>query len=226
MLHLILCPRVAHQLQHLEHLLEVQVLLVGHHIQCLVKVVVVLAPQGGGQVPGGIQRGAVGLHDQAGGHPVFLQVHHQGALGLAQEVFLPEFVDHPAHLVVEEGLAVVGIKGDAQDVIHPAGILQGQVLEALESLQCLRISFLDFPEPSAPFVLKGGVLLRLLVKPDIKGRQRVHAARLHHLPASPALEGGDHPAKLGAPVAQVVDSHGFPAQVAVNALQAVADHRG
>ena len=48
--------------------------------------------------------------------------------------------------------------------------------------------------------------------------QRLHAALLHGLFGAPMLVGGDHLAKLGAPVAQVIDAYGFIAQEIKNAL--------
>ncbi|MPN19191.1 hypothetical protein SDC9_166557 [bioreactor metagenome] len=53
-----------------------------------------------------------------------------------------------------------------------------------------------------------------------------HAALLDLFLRTPVLVGGDHLAKLGAPVAQVIDAHGAVAQVIIDALEAVADGRG
>ncbi len=61
---------------------------------------------------------------------------------------------------------------------------------------------------------------------DIQVAEGLHTALLNALPAAPMLVGGNHLAKLGAPVAQVVDAHGAVAQKVVDALEAVADGSG
>ena len=59
--HAVLCPIVAHELEHLEKLTEVQILLISHDVQVLVKVVVLFAVDGGSKVARSVQRRAVGL---------------------------------------------------------------------------------------------------------------------------------------------------------------------
>ena len=62
-------PFVAHQLQDLDPLLEMQVLLGGYNVDVLVEVIVLLAVHCRSDVPGDIQGGSVGLCDQRGGRP-------------------------------------------------------------------------------------------------------------------------------------------------------------
>ncbi len=64
------------------------------------------------------------------------------------------------------------------------------------------------------------------MKAHIQFAQRLHAALLYHVGGAPVLVGGNHLAKLRAPVAQVVDAHCAVAQIIIDALEAVADGGG
>ena len=203
-----------------------QVLLIGDHIQAFLKIVGVHAVERGGDIAGGVQGGAVTLDDQAGGHAPGFQVHHIGAVAFDQQVLLPQLVDHAVHLVVIKALARVAVKGNTQYIIHPVGILQGDLLEPVEDRQRFLVPVLDALEPGAAFIFQLGVLLRLLMEAHIQVAERLHAALLDLFLRTPVLVGGDHLAKLGAPVAQVIDAHGAVAQVIIDALEAVADGRG
>ena len=63
------------------------------------------------------------------------------------------------------------------------------------------------------------------MKAHIQARERLHAVALYLVVLAPELVGTDQLAKLRAPVAQVVDSHGLVSEIIINAAQALADHR-
>ena len=60
-----LVPVVPHQLDDLEELLEVQVLLIGHHVQALVEVIGVVAVERRRKVAGDVERRAVAAQNQS-----------------------------------------------------------------------------------------------------------------------------------------------------------------
>ena len=184
------------------------------------------AVQGRGQIPGGVQRGAVLFQDNAGRHVIFLQIHHIGALGFHQQVFGLEFIHHPAHLVVIKALAGIGIEFHAQKVIHLGHVVQGDALEPFEGLQGLLVAVLDLLKPGAAQIQQALVLFALLVKLHIQLNQRVHSALFHLFPASPELVGGQHLAELGSPVPQMVDAHAPIAAKTIQLIQGVSDHGG
>ena len=224
--HAVLGPGLAHLLQHAEDLTEVQILLVGHDVQALVEVVGVLAVDCGSQVAGGVQGRAVGAQDDAGRHLVRLQVDNGRALGDGQQVLLAKLVDDHVHLVVVEGLAVVGVKLHAQLLVHAGGVLQGDLLEPLPDGDGFLVLVLDLLEPVAAQIVQGGILFGFLVELDVQAHQLGHAVTLHVFLLAPGLVGVDHLAELGAPVAQVIDAHGLVAQEIVDALEGMADHGG
>ena len=61
---------------------------------------------------------------------------------------------------------------------------------------------------------------------DVQRHQRVDAVLLDIFLGAPLEVCGDHLAELRAPVAQVVDAHALVAQVLVDLVERVADHRG
>ena len=225
-MHAVLGPGLAHLLQHAEDLTEVQILLVGHDIQALVEVVGVLAVNSGGQVAGGVQGRAVGTQDDAGRHLVRLQIDHGRALGDGQQVLLAQLVDDHVHLVVVEGLTVVGVKLHAQLGIHASSVAQGNLLEPAPDGNSFLILVLDLLEPVTAQIVQGRILLGFLVELDVQTHQLGNAVALDVFLLAPGLVGVDHLAELGAPVAQVIDAHGLVAQEIMDALEGVANHGG
>ena len=220
-----LVPVVPHQLDDLEELLEVQVLLIGHHVQALVEVIGVVAVERRRKVAGDVERRAVAAQDQRRGHAVGLQIDDLRPLRLNQQPLLAQLLDNRRHLVVVEALARVGIKRHAQQVVHALGVLERDLLEPREDLHGFLVAVLDLLEPRATLVLQLRVLLRLVVEADVQIDHRLHAALLDLLAVAPLLVGADHLAELRAPVAQMVDAHGRVAVEIIDALEAVADHR-
>ena len=212
--HQVLSPFVAHLFHHLEPLAEVQILLVGHDVEALVKVIFVLAPQGRGDVARGVESRAVLFENQAGRHAGFflVQIHDGGSVADGKQVFGLELFDDAAHLVVEEGFAVVAVKGHAQEIVHPLRILERKLLEPVEQIQRFLVAVLDGLEPAAALVLQRGVMLGFLMEAHIQAGERFHAFTLHLLPVAPELVSADQLAELRAPVAQIVDGDRFVAQ--------------
>ena len=222
----VLVPVVAHQLQHLEQLPEVQVLLIRDHVERLVEVIGVLAVLRRGEVARDVQRRAVGAQDQRRRHPIGLEVDDLRALILLEQPLRLQLVDDRLHLVVVEALAGVGIERHAQHVVDALGVLERDRLEPVEDLQRLGIAVLDALEPRAPLVVEGGIGLGLLVEAHVELDHLVHAAARDGVVVAPALVGGDHLAELRAPVAQMVDAHGVPAEEFIELVQRAADRRG
>ena len=119
----VLGPVVAHQLQHLEQLLEVQVLLVGHHVQALGEIVGIMAVLYRRQVAGHVQSSAVRAQEHRRRHTVLVQLYDLSALILDQQPFFLEFVKHGLHLVDVEALTRIGIELHAQHIVHALGVL-------------------------------------------------------------------------------------------------------
>ena len=78
----ILCPIISHELYHLEKLLEVEVLLICHHVDVLVEIVGLLSVECTGEVSRGIKGSAVRLQYQAGRHSVIFKIHDLGAFAV------------------------------------------------------------------------------------------------------------------------------------------------
>ena len=221
-----LVPVVAHELDDLEQLLEVQVLLIGDDVEALVEVILVVAVERGGEVAGDVERRAVAAQHDRRRHAVVIQHDDLRTLRFGEQALLAQLIDDGLHLVVVEALSRVGIERHAQQVIDALGILERDLLEPGEDLHGLGVAVLDPLEPGAALVLERRVLLRLLMEADVQIDHRLHAALLDLLAAAPLLVGADHLAELGAPVAEVVDAHGGVAVEVVDAAEAVADHRG
>ena len=71
----VLGPVKAHQLDDLEPLLKMEILLSGHHIDAFVKIVMLLAVDGGGDISCDIQGRAVLFTDQGRAHAPLGQIH-------------------------------------------------------------------------------------------------------------------------------------------------------
>ena len=219
-------PVPAQQLAHLEQLLEMQVLLVGHHVQVLVEIVGLVAVFYGRQVPGHVQRGAVAAHDDGGRHVPLVQLDYPGARVLDQKPLFGKLVYHGLHLVDVKAFPGVGIELHPQHVVHLFGVLKGDFLEPSEYLKGFFVPVLYLFEPGAALVFQRWVVLCLGVEAHIELHHLVHAAPADGLFVAPALVGGDHLAELGAPVPQMVHAHALVAQEAVYPVQGAAYHGG
>ena len=81
-MHQIFRPFLAHQFQHLEKLLEVQILLIGDHVQAFIKIVRLLTVQRRGDVARGVQARAVRTQNDTRRHAVRFQIDDLCALAL------------------------------------------------------------------------------------------------------------------------------------------------
>ncbi len=162
-----------HQLDDLEELLEVQVLLIGHHVQALVEVIGVVAVERRRKVAGDVERRAVAAQDQRRGHAVGLQIDDLRPWDSISSPFSRSSSTTGAILSLE-ALARVGIKRHAQQVVHALRV-QRDLLEPGEDLHGFLVAVLDLLEPRAALVLQLWVLLRLVVEADVQIDHRLAA---------------------------------------------------
>ena len=120
----VLHPIIAHELQHLEKLLKVQVLLVGHNVQRLYEVIGILSVYGCRKIPGGVKGCAVGAEYDAGGHIVCRQIHKGRPLVHCEQSLFPQLVYDCTHLVLIEAFACVAV---ARFTIAPIMAMSGLV---------------------------------------------------------------------------------------------------
>ena len=217
----VLYPIIAHELQHLEKLLKVQVLLVGHNVEGLYEVVGLFAVYGRRKVTGGVERRPVGAEYYAGGHIVCGKVNQCRALVNGEQTLFPQLVYDCAHLVLIEAFARVAVEAYPQPVVYLADLLEGKVLELLPEGNGLLVAAFDLLEPGPGLVVHLGVGLRLLVEADIELHQLTHGALGHRL-VPPLFIGHYHLAELGSPVPQVVYAYGVVAQRLVYPVKGVA----
>ena len=217
----VLNPIIAHELQHLEKLLKVQVLLVGHDVEGLYKVVGLFAVYGRRKVPCGVKGCAVGAEYYAGGHIVCGKVNQGRALVNGEQPLFPQLVYDCAHLVLIEAFARVAVEAYPQPVVYLAHLLEGKVLELLPEGNGLLVAAFDLFEPGPGLVVHLGVLFRLLVEADVQLYKLPHGALGHRL-VSPLFIGHYHLAELGSPVPQVVYAYSVVAQRLVYPVQGVA----
>ena len=218
-------PRLAHHPQHLEQLLEVQVLLIGDDIEALGKVVRLFAIDRRRKVARRVQRRAVAAHQKAGRILVLGEADDLSAVALFEQALGFELVEHGLHLVVVEALAGVGIEGHAETVVDPADLFHRDVFEPLEQTESLVVAVLDLLEPRPRLVFELGAFFRLRVEFDIYIKKSAHAFLLDLLAVAPLLERDDKFAELSAPIAQMIDADDVVPERAVDAVERRADRR-
>ena len=217
----VLYPIIAHELQHLEELLKVQVLLVGHNVEGLYEVVGLFAVYCRRKITGGVKGCAVGAEYYAGGHIVCRQIHKGRPLVHREQTLFPQLVYDRAHLVLIEAFARIAVEAYPQPVVYLAHLLEGKVLELLPKGNGFIVPVLYLLEPGAGLVVHLGVLFRLVMEADIELYKLAHGALGHRL-VPPFFIGHYHLAELGSPVPQVVYAYGVVAQRLVYPVQGVA----
>ena len=218
-----LVPVVAHQLHHLEPLLEVEDLLIGGDVDALVEIVHLLAIHRRGNVTGGIQGGAVTLEDQAGRHTVLREIHDGRAVIQLEQTAVAELLHLSGHEIGVSRLTLVAVKGDPQLLEGHVVGLHGLFNKPTPQSQILLVPLLHFAELSAGLVSQRGILRDGVVDADVEIHQSVHAALFNGLAVAPLLVGHHHLTELGTPVAEVVDTHALVARELVKHFQSVTD---
>jgi hypothetical protein len=97
-------PGKAHQLQDLEHLLEMQALVGAHHVQHLPEVIGFTSVHGGGQITGGVQGRLVFLTQETGRHVISVQVDDQRLIADADQAGLADALDGLLQIGLVEAL--------------------------------------------------------------------------------------------------------------------------
>ena len=203
----ILCPLLAHEFEHLKNLPEVQVLLICHHIETLIKIIGVFAVDGGSYVARGVERSAVRAQNKAGRHAVLLKVDNLRTVALLEQTLLPELVDDGLHFIGIKPFAGVAVEVHVNALIYLFYILQCELLEPIKQLVGLLIAAFYQAEVLAGFLLH--LLIGLVVEAHIEVVYGMDAALFDLLPVAPMLIGADEFAELRAIVAEVIYTYGF-----------------
>ncbi len=218
-------PFKTEQLQHLKKLGKVQLLLGPDHVQCAVEPERLIAVDGRGQVPGNVKGGSVLFAQHTRGQAVFLQVDDQSTLALPGDALLPDQPDSILQHIVIVAFAVVVVKADPQQAVDLLVAFQAQFAEAAPVLRRLAVPLLQALEPAPGLLLQLRLLPGFPVKADVELEQVIDRVRPEGTLLSPAAEGHDNLAELGAPVAEMVDPHAAIAQGLENQVEGVTDHR-
>ncbi len=185
----------------------------------------VLSPavEGRGQVPRGVQGGAVGLLEEERRHVLVAEVHDERALGDLGEPLLLEHVDDAGHGVLVGRLAAHLVEADPEEVVDLVELPERHVPEALPQLPGAGVAVLEPLEPRAPFLLESRILLHRVPEADVEIVERGDGEGLG---GAPALVGGHEHAVGGPPVPEVVDADDPVAEGPVQVRQRLADDRG
>ena len=221
-MHAVLDPIPAHEFQHLKDLLEVQILLIGHHIKHLYKIIGLLPVAGSCQIPCGIDSAAIGLEYQTGRHVPLGKIHDGSAVVYPADAFLPQLVDNGLHLVFIKSFPSPAVKVDIQPLISLGDFLNGGIFHTLPEMYRFRIPGFDLVEPGPGFIVHFRMGLCLFMIADIKIHQFPDGILFHRFGA-PLFISHDHLAELSAPVPQMVDAYRCIAQMPINAIQGITD---
>ena len=225
-----------------EHLLEVQTLALVRQVQQLVRMVVLHALHDGGQVRRGVQRRAVALDEDARRQLLAVALlghgHNKRALALDKHALGLQLLEHRGNVGLRVAFALPDVEADVQIVIvltqighgdlhdvAPQGIVAGTALlhgkrdlvsAGGEGLVLLRagagrgVDLLQLGDRERRFlgIRAGEALVKI-------GQVRLAALQL-----------GDDQADLQAPVAQMNVADDVVTEVAVDALDALADDGG
>ena len=225
-----------------EDLLKVQTLPLVGDVENLIGVEVLHPLNHGGEVRGGVDGGAIGLHQNAGGHFLLVRVLGHGddpsALALHRQAPVFQILYHGGNVGVSIGLTQPALKGDAQIFVVLLQVRHGNVHDMLPQSPVAPAALLEFKGGGVGLLGKGfilffpgggggvdllqlgngeGGLLRVF-----PGVIRVEVGKLR----LPPLQFRDDQAHLQTPVAQVNVADGIIAEEFVQPFQALADDGG
>ena len=221
-MHAILHPIITHKLQHLEELLEMQVLLVCNDVYALNKVVCFFPVYRCGKVARGVKGSAVRLYDYARRHVVFRKINYFCALVSFEQALSVKLVYNGLHLVLIKALAGIAVKLNAEQLVYFAYFFKRERLHSLPQVYGFAVALLYLPEPGPCFIVETFVLFSLLMEAHIKLNKLAHGRFFYRLAAAPFFVCNYHLAKLGTPVAKVVYSYRIIAKRLIYAVKAVA----
>lgn len=137
-------PILSHQLQHLEKLLEMQVLLIGDDIETFIKIVRFLAVDRGRHIPRGIERGAVRFQNNTGRHAVILKLDHLRAATFDEQSLFFQLVHDGLHFIRIKAFSRVRIETNVEERINFLHVLEGQLLKPTEQGETFLVPVFDF----------------------------------------------------------------------------------
>ena len=225
-----------------EDLLEVQGLALVGDVEDLVGGEILHTLDHGGQVRGGVDGGAVGLHQDHGRNFLLVGLlghgNHQGAFAEDSQALGLDVLDHGRNVGVGVALAQPGLEVDVQVVIDPAHIGDGQAHDVVPNGPVAPAALLQLEGGGVGTVGEAGVFLLLggggridlfqfgngegSLGGIIAGEVGIEVGEV----GLTLLKLGDDQTHLQAPVTQVDVADDVIAQEAVQPLQAFADDGG
>ena len=163
----VLCPVIAHELEHLEYLTEMQVLLVCDDIKGFAEIIGIVAIFCRSKVACRIDGASVAALYDAGRHIVLGEIDDSHAVIYLGNALILKLFDNSRHLILIEGFTVVAVKGYAEKVICPRNILEGQLFEPFKKLPLLGTMQLDAVERLPCRIVEARILIRFLMEFDI-----------------------------------------------------------
>ena len=210
-----------------------------HHVEDPIRVPGLHPLTDRGQVGGGVERRAVGLHDDAGRHLLgvrgLLHLDDLRALALHEQAALPHFLQHGGNVGLGVALAEPDLKADAELVVVLPQVGLGDGHDMLPDRHVAGSSLLKLVGGVVRPARKGLVLLgtcggsriNLFQIRDREGSLRGVGAGVSLVKVAelrlPILQRGNHQTHLQAPVAEVGIADGLVAEEVLNALDALAD---
>ncbi len=218
----ILRPLVAHKLQNLEKLFEMQILLIRDDVKTLVEVVSILAVIRRRQVAGSIKRSAVRAQYQARRHSVCFQIDDLRAFAFLQKIFCAELVDNGLHFIDKEPFARVAVESYAQLFVDTLNVFQSEGFEPFENFVRLFIPAFNQTEILTGFLFH--FFVGFGIKTDVQLVYGVYTAFFDLVLIAPMLVSANKLAELRAVVAKVVDTYNVIPEEFEKLVQCAADY--
>src|SRR5690606_34661492 len=214
-------PREAHLFEHPEDLLKVELLGSAHDVKQVIKLVAFVPVNGRRKIAGGIEGRPVLFFDQACRKP--LQLDDQRAFAFGEQAFFLKESHRLFHRLVVGALSLVAVEVDTEPLINPFELFERETAKLTPQPGLFLPAVFQGFESRPGLILQRGIGFGLLVKTDVEVEEFANGILLEPLGPPKFTVGDDQLAKLGAPVAQVVDPDGRVTQAFKNPGQRVSD---
>ena len=200
---------VAHKLNDLEPLLEMQALLISRDVNALVEMIRPVSVNGGGYVTRRIKGRAVRFENEAGRHVVFGEVDDRRSVVYFQKSLFSEKINLLLHFVRIERFAGVAVEINSEAFVRLVTFVKRNFDKPFPELRVFGVTLLQLCKLSAGAIVERGVFFGFLVEFYVQAHKLVNAELFDGRPVAPELICRYLLAELRSPVAEMIYADAF-----------------
>ena len=195
---------VAHKLNDLEPLLEMQTLLICRNVNTLCEVIRSVAINGCGDITCGIKRRTVRFKNKARRHIVFRKIDDRRTVVYFKQTLFAEKIYLLLHFIGIERFSRIAVKIYTESFIRLVAFVKRYFYKPFPQFRVFGIALFKLCKLGACTVIQSGILFGFLVESDIKADELVNAEFFNSLSVAPEFVCRYLLAELSSPISEMI----------------------